>query len=94
MSRCQVPPFVYLRTTPPEYGWNEGNAFNQFQLVGTRDSRIFTALNNPGFQIFDPFTTMPVRGVHWDTAPDFDDAVSADSYTMPRTFLITFGARF
>ena len=70
------------------------NAFNQFQLTGFFDTRVSTALNDASFQTFNPFTTTPVRGTHWETHPDFGNAINADSYTQPRTFLITFGARF
>ena len=70
------------------------NVFNQFQLTGFYDNRVSTALNDPSFQTFNPFTTTPVRGTHWDTHPDFGNALNAASYTQPRTLIITFGSRF
>jgi outer membrane receptor protein involved in Fe transport len=50
------------------------------------------------YQTFNPFTTVPVRGTHWDlaTAPgtEFGGAVSHLAYTTPRLFRFSVGIRF
>jgi outer membrane receptor protein involved in Fe transport len=50
------------------------------------------------YQTFNPYTTVPVRGTHWDlsTVPgqDFGGAVSHLAYTTPRLFRFSVGIRF
>jgi hypothetical protein len=86
------------------------NLFNQFQLCGcgdtvflnggtvtqTRiDQTIRTAVSNPTlYQPFNPFTTMPVKGVNWDYGPNFGKGQNRFAYTSPRTVRIGFGVRF
>jgi hypothetical protein len=82
------------------------NVFNQFQLCGCGAS----AFNNGGttdlgtiglalraarfFQPFNPFTTPPVKGIHWDVSPEFGTALSHLAYTTPRLFRFSVGVRF
>ena len=51
-----------------------------------------------GLQAFNPFTTAPVRGTHWDfgTTPgsEFGTALSQFAYTTPRLFRFSVGIRF
>jgi outer membrane receptor protein involved in Fe transport len=79
-----------------------GSAFSN---GGSTDiSTIRTAVRTPRttaagtYQTFNPFTTAPVRGTHWDlsTAPgsDFGGAVSHLAYTTPRLFRFSVGIRF
>ena len=79
------------------------NAFNAFQLCGCGDS----VFNNGGITNattigqavvmrapFDPYTTQPVRGVHWDTHANFGTALNSQAYTTPRLFRFSAGLRF
>ena len=50
------------------------------------------------YQTFNPFTTVPVRGTHWDLATaagsEFGGAVSHLAYNTPRLFRFSVGIRF
>jgi hypothetical protein len=85
------------------------NVFNQFQLCGcgntvfanggATDLRkinqgILTPANSATVQAFNPFTTTPVEGVNWAKRPNFGTQVDQFSWTTPRTFRFSFGARF
>jgi hypothetical protein len=86
------------------------NVFNQFQLCGcgasvfanggnitqtSIDQSVSTNSNAATrFQAFNPFTTTPVQGVNWDYGPNFGKALNRFAYTSPRTFRLSFGARF
>jgi hypothetical protein len=67
-----------------------GNLQNQ-----TVDTGIRTAVSHPAlYQPFNPFTTTPIEGVHWDKSPTFGRALNRFAYTTPRTFSVNFGVRF
>ena len=67
-----------------------GNLQNQ-----TVDTGIRTAVSHPAlYQPFNPFTTTPIEGVHWDKSPTFGRALNRFAYTTPRTFSLNFGVRF
>lgn len=86
------------------------NLFNQFQLCGCGatvfnnggaaqsrfiDQTVRTNVTTAAtYQPFNPFTTTPVQGVHWDYGPNFGKALSRFAYTSPRMARITFGVRF
>jgi hypothetical protein len=85
------------------------NLFNQFQLCGcggtvfnngggsdirTINTAVLTAANSGTLQAFNPFTTTPVQGVHWNLSPTFGAAVNRFAYTSPRTFRFNFGVKF
>jgi Carboxypeptidase regulatory-like domain/TonB dependent receptor len=85
------------------------NVFNQFQLCGcgntvfanggTTDLRkinqgILTPANSATVQAFNPFTQTPVEGVNWAKRSNFGTQVDQFSWTTPRTFRFSFGARF
>jgi outer membrane receptor for ferrienterochelin and colicin len=86
------------------------NLFNQFQLCGCGALSVFAnggnvALNNvdrailnnvtaPRYAAFNPFTTLPVEGVHWSKGPTFGTALNRFAYTTPRTFRLSLGLRF
>jgi hypothetical protein len=74
---------------------NGGNVQNVFIGTGIRNA-IAPGTPAPAtpFQAFDPFTTTPILGTHWDYATDFGKAVSRFAYTTPRMFRLTFGVRF
>lgn len=85
------------------------NVFDRFQLCGcggtvfgnggatdlakiNRD--VPTAANSTTLQPFSPFTTTPVEGVHWAKRTNFATQVDQFSWTTPRTFRFSVGARF
>jgi outer membrane receptor for ferrienterochelin and colicin len=73
------------------------NLFDQSAQDGSGNETVFTASNqNPGrtLQAFNPFTTTPVEGVHYERGPSFGHAISADDYQLPRTFYFAVGFRF
>jgi hypothetical protein len=86
------------------------NIFNHYQLCGcggtvfqnggtvnrgTIDQAVRTRVTNPGaYQGFDPFTTDPVRGVHWDFGPNFGTSLNRFAYTSPRQMRVSVGVRF
>ena len=55
-----------------------------------------TPRNTPAgtYRTFNPFTTTPVKGVHWDLSPEFGTALSHLAYTTPRLFRFSVGVRF
>ena len=65
---------------------------------GINIQRINTALLTPvtsaAMQPFNPFTTIPVRGVNWDFNPNFGRAVSRFAYSTPQSMRLSFGVRF
>ncbi len=75
------------------------NVFNQFQLYNGNANAInmtvLTAVDDPArFRAFNPFSETPVRGTHWETGPEFGQAIGKDAYTLPRTFQFAAGIRF
>ena len=85
------------------------NVFNQPQLCGcggtafnnggttdltTIGQAIRTGRTAADLQTFNPFTTTPVKGTHWDVTPAFGTALSHLAYTTPRLFRFSVGVRF
>jgi hypothetical protein len=65
---------------------------NPQQYVVTR-----TAFTDPTLQPFNPFTTAPVRDVHWrfdDSGVNPDEPRAGVPTTLGRTWLVTLGVRF
>jgi outer membrane receptor protein involved in Fe transport len=59
------------------------------------DQTVRTNVSHPAlYQAFNPFTTVPVQGVHWNYGPNFGTALNRFAYTTPRMFRINFGIRF
>ena len=59
------------------------------------DQTVRTAVTSAAaFQSFDPFTTTPVQGVHWNYGPTFGTPLNRFAYTTPRTVQFNFGVRF
>lgn len=69
------------------------NVFNNQGAIAV-DTTTLSAGNAAGFTRFNPFTTQPVKGVNWDYGPNFGKARNALDYQLPRTFLVSLGARF
>jgi hypothetical protein len=61
---------------------------------------VTTAANSSSLKTFNPFTETPVEGVNWVKGPNFGKPLTPTtlatqgSYTLPRTYLVSFGARF
>jgi hypothetical protein len=74
------------------------NLFNQFAVFdlsgGGINTTVQTQADTARFQSFNPFTTTPVKGTNWDYGDRFGQAISADAYTLPRTFRFSVGVRF
>jgi hypothetical protein len=58
------------------------------------DIALQTRVNNARYQAFNPFTTTPVRGVHWDYGSTFGEPQAFDDYQDPREFSFSVGIRF
>jgi outer membrane receptor for ferrienterochelin and colicin len=59
------------------------------------NTAVLTPVSTPArFAAFNPFTTMPVRGVNWDLGPIFGLPVSRFAYTTPQSMRLSFGVRF
>ncbi|MGE3956849.1 MAG: TonB-dependent receptor [Vicinamibacterales bacterium] len=59
------------------------------------DQTVRTNASHPAlYAPFNPFTTTPVQGVHWNYGPNFGRAVSRFAYTTPRMFRVNVGIRF
>ncbi len=43
---------------------------------------------------FNPFTTDPIEGTHWQKGPNFGTPTSSDAYQLPRTYRFSVGLRF
>ncbi|MGZ5448464.1 MAG: TonB-dependent receptor [Thermoanaerobaculia bacterium] len=57
-------------------------------------SGISTAANSNVLQPFDPRTTTPVEGTHYQFASNFGEPLNNLAYQTPRTFRVSLGARF
>lgn len=57
-------------------------------------SSISTASNAQDLAPFDPRTTVPSEGVHYRFATNFGQPLNNLAYQSPRTFRVSFGARF
>jgi hypothetical protein len=69
------------------------NIFNR--AARTRgDIALLTRVNDARYQAFNPFTTPPERGVHWDYSPTFGAPQAFDDYQDPREFSFSVGVRF
>jgi hypothetical protein len=69
------------------------NLFNQAARV-RGDIGINTRFNNTAYQAFNPFTTTPIEGVHWDRSPTFGQPQAFDDYQPARQFSFSLGLRF
>jgi hypothetical protein len=58
------------------------------------DIAINTRNNNTAYAAFNPFTTTPVQGVHWDYSATFGEPQAFDDYQPARQFSFSAGIRF
>jgi hypothetical protein len=72
------------------------NVFNQAGIsnAGAIDQSILTANNTSTLQAFNPFTSVPVRGVNWNYGPNFGKPLTRLAYQTPRTTGFSVGLRF
>ena len=72
------------------------NLFNNAAVISPGTDVYDRANSGPlsGLLPFNPFTEMPVEGVHYRLSPLFGKATGPDAYQTPRTFQIAFGAHF
>jgi hypothetical protein len=72
------------------------NVFNNAAVVspGTEVADRFNSGSASGLLPFNPFTEVPVEGVHYRLSPDFGRPTGPQSFQTPRTFQLAIGARF
>lgn len=69
------------------------NVFDNDSLTSF-NTQVLTESNTSRLQAFDPFTEMPVEGIHWERGTLFGQATGAGNYQLPRTFRLSVGLRF
>ena len=69
------------------------NLFNQSAQIAGNET-ILTRTNSSAYQLFNPFTTTPVRGVHYDFGPDYMQPTGTGDYQTPRELSFSVGIRF
>lgn len=62
------------------------------QIAG--NETILTRTNDSRYQLFNPFATTPVQGVHWDFGPQYFRPTGTSDYQSPREFSFSLGVRF
>jgi outer membrane receptor protein involved in Fe transport len=77
----------------------QGDLLNAFNAHGIADptrisTTVTTAATSSAYQPFNPFTEAPVRGVHYDLAANFGQALNDLAYQTPRTYRFSVGLRF
>jgi hypothetical protein len=79
------------------------NVFNQFQVCGCGENVFrnggisdLTTVNQAVRVLmpFNPYTTEPIHGTHWERNAAFGEAVNRFGYTTPRMFRFSVGVRF
>jgi hypothetical protein len=73
------------------------NLFNESAIVNPFfvNQGVLTNVTNPAtYAAFNPFTTTPVRGVHWELGPAFGQPQNRFAYQTPRTLRMSVGIRF
>ncbi len=72
------------------------NLFNADAIdnINAINTAILTRATRPTLPAFNPFTTQPVQGVHWDYGAQFGRPTSRIAYQTPRTFNMSVGVRF
>jgi len=69
------------------------NVFNQAAQTSANET-ILTRTNDARFALFNPFTTAPVQGTHWDYRPEYGRPTGTGDYQAPREFSFSVGVRF
>ncbi|MDH3744833.1 MAG: TonB-dependent receptor [Acidobacteriota bacterium] len=69
------------------------NIFNEDGIENPVDD-ILDNTNDGSFAAFNPFTTTPVRGTHYDLSSDYGQADDEDDFQDPREYRFSIGFRF
>jgi len=73
------------------------NVFNQSAIADVNNIDITTRTRDGGttsLTAFNPFTTAPQQGLHWELGPNFGLARNKNAYQVPRQFRFSVGVRF
>jgi Carboxypeptidase regulatory-like domain/TonB-dependent Receptor Plug Domain len=72
------------------------NAMNNDSVVDPQriNTSVQTSANSAALQPFNPFTTTPVEGTHYQLNPSFGQPLNDLAYQRPRTVRVAIGARF
>ncbi len=73
------------------------NLFNQDAIADVNNIDITTRTRDGGttsLSAFNPFSTSPERGVHWEPGPSFGTARNKNAYQLPRQIRFSAGVRF
>lgn len=72
------------------------NAFDNDAVVDPQriNTSVVTAATSANFQTFNPFTTTPVAGTHYQLNASFGQPLNEMAYQRPRTVRLGVGARF
>ncbi|MBM3817963.1 MAG: TonB-dependent receptor [Acidimicrobiia bacterium] len=69
------------------------NLLNRSAQVAGNET-ILTRTNDARYQLFNPFTTTPVQGAHWEFGPEYMRPTGTSDYQSPREFSFSLGVRF
>ena len=69
------------------------NIFNE-AAVQRMSRTVLTRIDNTTYAAFNPFTTVPVRGVNYEYGTDFGKPTGPGDYQAPREFTLALGVRF
>ena len=69
------------------------NVFNEDSTL-VANQAVFTSVNDPDLQPFNPFTETPIEGVHWRKGPNFGNATSVNNLQAARNYTLSLGLRF
>ncbi|MEO8381569.1 MAG: TonB-dependent receptor [Acidobacteriota bacterium] len=72
------------------------NVFDEDNIADPQrlGSGVSTAANSATLQPFNPYTTTPVEGVHYQFASNFGQPLNNLAYQTPRTYRVSLGVRF
>jgi hypothetical protein len=73
------------------------NLFNQDAIADVNNIDITTRTRDGGtttLTAFNPFTTTPQQGIHWEPGPNFGTARNKNAYQVPRQIRFSVGIRF
>jgi outer membrane receptor protein involved in Fe transport len=70
------------------------NVFNESGVTYV-NTTVYTGADTwTGLETFNPWTTVPVEGVHWLKAPSFGQPMTEEDFQQPRTIRVSLGLRF
>ena len=73
------------------------NVFNQDAIADVNNIDITTRTRDGGtssLSAFNPFSTTPQQGMHWEPGPNFGTARNKNAYQLPRQIRFSAGVRF